>query len=194
VAPPVVAVNLSLTQVKSSKELVRTVQEATARWNIEPNLLEFDVTEGTLAQATLSQSDVLTQLRRLGARIALDDFGTEYSSFEYLRAYDVSHLKIARAFVSRAVDDPESAAIIRSIVNLARELGIGVIAEGVETKEQRKMLAATGSPPRAQGHLFSEAVDADRAGDMLRAGTMQPMEDDEALTESTWMPAAEPES
>ena len=194
VAPPVVAVNLSLTQVKSSKELVRTVQEATARWNIEPNLLEFDVTEGTLAQATLSQSDVLTQVRRLGARIALDDFGTEYSSFEYLRAYDVSHLKIARAFVSRAVDDPESAAIIRSIVNLARELGIGVIAEGVETKEQRKMLAATGSPPRAQGHLFSEAVDADRAGDMLRAGTMQPMEDNEALTESTWMPTAEPES
>ncbi len=194
VAPPVIAINLSLTQVKSSKELVRAVQEAILRWDIAPHMLEFDVTEGTLAQATLSQSDVLTQLRKLGTRIALDDFGTEYSSFEYLRAYDVSHLKIARAFVSSAVNDPESAAIIRSIVNLARELGIGVIAEGVETKEQRKMLAATGSPPRAQGHLFSEAVDADRASVMLRAGTMQPMEDNEALTESTWLPADEPKS
>ena len=194
VAPPVIAINLSLSQVKSSKELVRAVREATQRWSIEPNLLEFDVTESTLAQATLSQSDVLTQLRRLGARIALDDFGTEYSSFEYLRAYDVSHLKIARGFVSSAVNDPDSAAIIRSIVNLARELGIGVIAEGVETKEQRKMLAATGSAPRAQGHLFSEAVDAGKASALLRAGTMTPMEDNEALTESTWLTSSEPES
>jgi diguanylate cyclase (GGDEF)-like protein/PAS domain S-box-containing protein len=193
-APPVIAINLSLTQVKSSKELIRAVQETILRWDIEPHMLEFDVTEGTLAQATLSQSDVLIQLRKLGARIALDDFGTEYSSFEYLRAYDVSHLKIARAFVSSAVNDPESAAIIRSIVNLARELGIGVIAEGVETKEQRKMLAATGSPPRAQGHLFSEAVDANHASAMLRAGIMQPMEDNEALTESTWLPAEESRS
>lgn len=188
VAPPVVAINLSLTQVRSSKELVRAVREATHRWRIEPNMLEFDVTESTLAQATLSQSDVLAQLRSLGARIALDDFGTEYSSFEYLRAYDVSHLKIARAFVSSAVNDPDSAAIIRSIVNLARELGIGVIAEGVETKEQRKMLASTGSASHAQGHFFSEAVNAERAGAMLREGTMKPMEDNEALTESTWLP------
>ena len=194
VAPPVVAINLSLTQVKSSKELVRAVREATHRWKIDPNMLEFDVTESTLAQATLSQSDVLVQLRRLGARIALDDFGTEYSSFEYLRAYDVSHVKIARAFVSSAVNDPGSAAIIRSIVNMARELGIGVIAEGVETKEQRKMLAATGSAPRAQGHFFSEAVDAGRAGAMLREGTMKPMEDNEALTESTWLPLDDRES
>jgi diguanylate cyclase (GGDEF)-like protein len=186
VAPPVIAINLSLTQVKSSGELVRAVREATLRWGIEPGALEFDVTEATLAQATLSHSDVLAQLRALGARIALDDFGTEYSSFEYLRAYDVSHLKIARSFVSSALEDPHSAAIIRSIVNLARELGIGVIAEGVETKEQRKMLAATGSPPRAQGHFYSEAVDAARASDMLRGGTMKPMEGDE-LTLNTWV-------
>lgn len=187
VAPPVIAINLSLTQVRSSKELVRVVREATLRWNIEPSALEFDVTEGTLAQATLSHNDVLTQLRGLGARIALDDFGTEYSSFEYLRAYDVSHLKIARSFVSSALDDPHSAAIIRSIVSLARELGIGVIAEGVETKEQRTMLAATGSPPRAQGHFYSEAVDADKAGVMLRAGTMKPMEPADDLTLNAWL-------
>ena len=187
VAPPVIAINLSLTQVRSSRELVRAVRGSTLRWDIEPSALEFDVTEGTLAQATLSHNDVLTQLRELGARIALDDFGTEYSSFEYLRAYDVSHLKIARSFVSSALDDPHSAAIIRSIVNLARELGIGVIAEGVETKEQRTMLAATGSPPRAQGHFYSEAVDARRAGDLLRAGAMHPMETGDELTLNTWL-------
>jgi diguanylate cyclase (GGDEF)-like protein/PAS domain S-box-containing protein len=187
VAPPVIAINLSLTQVRSSKELVRVVREATRRWNIEPSALEFDVTEGTLAQATLSQNDVLTQLRGLGAHIALDDFGTEYSSFEYLRAYDVSHLKIARSFVSSALDDPHSAAIIRSIVSLAHELGIGVIAEGVETKEQRTMLAATGSAPCAQGHFYSEAVDAGEAGAMLRAGIMKPMEPADDLTLNAWL-------
>lgn len=193
-APPVIAINLSLTQVKSAKELVRAVREATLRWGIEASALEFDVTEGTLAQATFAHNDALTQLRALGARIALDDFGTEYSSFEYLRAYDVSHLKIARSFVSSALEDPHSAAVIRSIVNLARELGIGVIAEGVETKEQRKMLAATGAPPRAQGHLYSEAVAADKAGDMLRGGAMQPMEEAGELTLSAWLLEAEESS
>jgi diguanylate cyclase (GGDEF)-like protein/PAS domain S-box-containing protein len=175
VAPPVIAINLSLAQLKDSRELVRDVSITTARYRIEPSCLEFDVTEATLAQATLTHNDSLRQLRRLGAKIAIDDFGAEYSSFDYLRAYDVSHLKIAQSFISSVDTIPERATMIRAIINIARELNIGVIAEGVETEEQRSMLASTGSTTHAQGYFFSEAVTADRAAELLRDGAVKPM-------------------
>jgi diguanylate cyclase (GGDEF)-like protein/PAS domain S-box-containing protein len=181
-APPVVAINLSLAQLKDSRELVRHVAGTTARYNIQPSALEFDVTEATLAQATLTHNDALAQLRRLGAKIAIDDFGTEYSSFEYLRAYDVSHLKIAQSFINDADTSPERASMLRAIISIARELNIGVIAEGVETEEQRALLASTGHTTHAQGYLFSEAVAAARANQLLRDGAVNPMRPvDEAL-------------
>jgi diguanylate cyclase (GGDEF)-like protein/PAS domain S-box-containing protein len=175
VAPPVIAINLSLSQLKDSRELVRDVNLTTARHGIEPGCLEFDVTEATLAQATLTHNDSLKQLRQLGAKIAIDDFGTEYSSFEYLRAYDVSHLKIAQSFINGADAIPERASMIRAIISIARELNIGVIAEGVETEEQRAQLASTGSTTHAQGYFFSEAVSAGRAAELLRDGAVKPM-------------------
>jgi diguanylate cyclase (GGDEF)-like protein/PAS domain S-box-containing protein len=175
VAPPVIAINLSLGQIKNAHELVRDVTSTAARYGLDLHCLEFDVTEATLAQAALAHNDALAQLRRLGAQMAIDDFGTEYSSFEYLRTYDVSHLKIAQSFINNAEADPERAAMIRAIINIARELDIGVIAEGVETEEQRTQLAATGSTTHAQGHYFSEAVRVERADELLREGRMKPM-------------------
>jgi diguanylate cyclase (GGDEF)-like protein/PAS domain S-box-containing protein len=172
IAPSVMAINLSLSQLKNARDLIRTVVDATARWRISPCDLEFDVTEAILAQTTFMQNDVLAQLRELGARIAIDDFGTEYSSFEYLRAYRVSHLKIARSYIQAAPTDPESAATVRAIMNIARELDIGVIAEGVETAEQRRMLASAGLPTHAQGYYFSAAVSAARADALLRQGAL----------------------
>ncbi len=148
--------------------------------------LEVDVTEATLAQITWSQSDVLTQLHRLGVGIAIDDFGTKYSSFEYLRAYNVNHLKIAQSFVASAVSDPDRAATIRATINLAREFGIDVIAEGVETREQRDMLLATGSS-KAQGFYFSEPVEVGRATELLRQIKIDP----EARHQRPW-PRARP--
>ena len=171
-APPIVAINLSLGQLKNGGELVRDVIGAIAKWRLDPSDLEFDVTESTLAQMTWTQNDVLTQLRALGVRIAIDDFGTEYSSFEYLRAYRVNHLKIAQSMLKRAVDDPASAATIRAIVNLAREAGIGIIVEGVETEAQRSFLNSTGPATVAQGYYFSEAVVAAHAGELLRMGSV----------------------
>ncbi|HTB90976.1 MAG TPA: EAL domain-containing protein [Steroidobacteraceae bacterium] len=183
VAPPVIAINLSLTQLKDSRELVRDVEITTRLHGLEPGCLEFDVTEATLAQATLTHNDALMQLRQLGAHIAIDDFGTEYSSFEYLRAYDVSHLKIAQAFINSTEAIPERASMIRAIIKIARELNIGVIAEGVETEEQRALLASTGST-HAQGYFFSEAVAAARADQLLREGSVKPMRPvDEILLE-----------
>jgi diguanylate cyclase (GGDEF)-like protein/PAS domain S-box-containing protein len=167
---PLIAVNLSLFQLKNGQELVRSVTQTIAKWGLTPSDLEFDVTEATLAQLTWSQNEVLPQLRQLGVKIAIDDFGSEYSSFDYVRAYRVNHLKIAKSFISRSTSDPQSAATIRAIVNFAHDIGIGVIAQGVETAQQRDLLTSTDTTAQAQGFHFSKAVGADRAGELLRQG------------------------
>jgi diguanylate cyclase (GGDEF)-like protein/PAS domain S-box-containing protein len=167
---PVIAVNLSLHQLKTGQQLVRDVTETIAKWGLAPFDLEFDVTEATLAQLRWTQNDVLPQLRELGVKIAIDDFGSEYSSFDYVRAYGVNHLKIAQSFVNRSTQDAESAATIRAIVNFAKDVGIEVIAQGVETEQQRALLSSANATSQAQGFHFSKAVGATRAGELLRQG------------------------
>ena len=167
---PVIAVNLSLLQLNSGQDLVSDVTQIIAKWGLAPSDVEFDVTEATLAQLKWTQNEVLPQLRQLGVKIAIDDFGSEYSSFDYVRAYRVNHLKIAQSFVNRSTSDPECAATIRAIVNFARDVGISVIAQGVETEQQRDLLTSADRTTQAQGFHFSKAVGAGRAGDLLRQG------------------------
>jgi diguanylate cyclase (GGDEF)-like protein/PAS domain S-box-containing protein len=174
VAPPVIAVNLSLSEIKTGRELVRNVGATIAKWNLDPGDVEFDVTEASLAQATWTHNDVLSQLRQLGVKIAIDDFGAEYSSIDYLREYHVNHLKIAQSFIGRALAEPQHAVMVRAIIGLARELGIRVIAEGVESEDQRRMLLSAGALTEGQGFYFSPAVAAERATELLRAGGIEP--------------------
>jgi len=179
VAPAIITVNLSLMQLKNEREFIRDLTETAKKWDVPLSNFEFDVTEATIAHLTWTQNSVLAQLRGLGARIAIDNFGTEYSSFEYLRFYDVSHLKIARSLVATATTDPERAAIIRVMINMARELGIGIMAEGIETEEQRSLfLVPGGVPPMAQGFYFSGAVDAADASELLRNQYIKPGPDE----------------
>jgi diguanylate cyclase (GGDEF)-like protein/PAS domain S-box-containing protein len=191
---PLIAVNLSLFQLKRGQELVRDVTDTLAKWGLAASDLEFDVTEATLAQLTWTQNQVLPQLRRLGVKIAIDDFGSEYSSFDYVRAYRVNHLKIAQSFINRSTADPECAATIRAIVNFAHDIGIVVIAQGVETEQQRDLLTSTDSLTQAQGFHFSKAVGADRAGELLRQGRIgsnsESAADEEAATAAVLAPAA----
>jgi diguanylate cyclase (GGDEF)-like protein len=139
---PVVAVNHSLLPHKSGHELVRDVTQTLAKWNLVPSDLEIDVTEAMLAQLTLTQNEVLPQLRQLGVKIAIDDFGSEYSSFDYIRAFRVNHLKLDPSLIGRSATDPESAATIRAIVSFAHDVGITVIAQGVAA-QQRDLLTLT---------------------------------------------------
>ena len=81
---------------------MRDVTETLAKWGLPPSDLEFDVTEATLAQLKWMQNDVLPQLRELGVKIAIDDFGSEYSSFDYIKEYRVNHLKIAPSYINRS--------------------------------------------------------------------------------------------
>ena len=100
-------------------------------------------------------------------RLVIDDFGTGYSSLDYLRAFNVSRLKIDRRFIKDVTENADDAAIVRATIGLARALGIEVIAEGVETTEQRNFLAAAGCK-LAQGYLFGKAVPVAAAEELLR--------------------------
>lgn len=166
VAPPLIAIHLSLVQLKTGPELIYDVLRTTARWDLCPWDLRFDVTEGTLAQTKWTHNDILPRLCELGVKIAIDDFGTEYSSFDYLKTYRVNHLKLAQRFLDSASSDPDNAMTLRAILNFAREVGIGVTAEGVETQEQRTTLISSGT---SLGHSLGAAVDSDQAGELLKA-------------------------
>jgi diguanylate cyclase (GGDEF)-like protein/PAS domain S-box-containing protein len=170
IAPSVIAVNLSLHQLKHGAALVQEVTETLQKWALPASDLEFDVTEATLAQLKWTHNDVLPQLRALGVQIAIDGFGSEYSAFDYIKEYRVNHLKVARSYIQESAIDSDDAAAMRAILTFARDMGITVIAQGVETEEQSTLLKRTDSATQAQGFHFSKAVGADSASELLRHG------------------------
>jgi EAL domain-containing protein (putative c-di-GMP-specific phosphodiesterase class I) len=164
IAPELLTLNLSFIQVKSNRELIRDVVETTAKWGLAPSDIEFDVTEEILAKATLAQNDALARLRGLGSRVAIDNFGTKYSSFDYFRSYGVSELKMAPIYLSESDHDPGRAATLRAVMTMARELNLRVVAEGVETRQQCKSLLASCSTTQTKGYYLGPPIDAGRAG------------------------------
>lgn len=182
IAPPTLAVNISLTQVSAANEFIQLVTETLAKWSLAATDLEFDVTESMLARATLAQNDVLERLHKLGVRIAIDDFGTKFSTLDYLKIYRVNRLKIPHALIAAAAKDAESAAVVRAIAGIARELNIDVVAQGVETEAQWSYLTATSPATKVQGFFYSEPVPAGRAKDLLEVGYINAPEKHRALT------------
>ncbi len=170
IAPAVIAVNLSLHQLKHGATLIREVGETLEKWALPGSALEFDVTEATLAQLKWTQNEVLPQLRALGVKIAIDGFGSEYSSFDYIKEYKVNHLKISRSHIEKSASDSDDGAAMRAILTFARDTGISVSAQGVETEEQSTQLKRTHSAIQAQGFHFSKALGADSASQLLRLG------------------------
>ncbi len=173
IAPPVLSVNVSGVQFKSAAELEREVAESLSRWNISPGDIELELTESVLMEATQRHSTTLQNLRELGVKIAIDDFGTGYSSLKYLTQYPVNRLKLAQEFVFRVTVDYRNAAVVRAAIRLANELGLEVIAEGVETEAQVRFLLGAGCE-QAQGYFFSRPVTAQMASELLRMGRIQP--------------------
>jgi len=110
--------------------------------------------------------EVLGALRTMGVQLAVDDFGTGFSSLTFLTRVTVDELKVDRSFVIRMADSPEAAAIVRSTVGLGQQLGLRVVAEGVETAEQRSALAELGCTA-AQGYHFFKPMPADKIGAVL---------------------------
>ena len=161
IAPPVLSVNVSGAQFKSGAELEREVEQSLMRWDINPGDIELELTESVLMEATQRHGNTLDKLRQLGTKIAIDDFGTGYSSLKYLTTYSVNRLKLAPEFVFRVTVDYRNAAVVRATIRLANELGLEVIAEGVETRprcvfswgpaaSRRRAIISAGPSPRSK--------------------------------------------
>ncbi len=163
------SVNVSAHQVRAPG-FRDTMIDALARWDVSAQWLTLEITETALLAESDEVSADLIELRSLGLRIAIDDFGTGYSSLEYLRLHPVDVLKVDRSFTHGIEDSRRQAALVGTIVHLARALDLRVVAEGVETTAQRDALMLSGCD-LGQGYLFSVPVPADTVALWLRAGT-----------------------
>jgi EAL domain-containing protein (putative c-di-GMP-specific phosphodiesterase class I) len=153
-----VAVNLSSVQFRSPGLFVQ-IQQALEESGLEPGRLEIEITESILLDATANVTAVLTALRHLGVRISLDDFGTGYSSLSYLRKFRFDKIKIDRAFVSEIETDPESQAIMETLIGLAKNLNMSLVVEGVETDGQLQALRNRGCT-EVQGFFIARPAPA----------------------------------
>jgi diguanylate cyclase (GGDEF)-like protein/PAS domain S-box-containing protein len=155
------SVNVSARQFQSH-DLVQTVADVLARTGFNPIHLKLELTESLMMRDVERTTQRLHELKGLSIQLVIDDFGTGYSSLAYLRQFPISVLKIDRTFVNRLGTDPQDDAIVRSIVTLSRDLGMQVVAEGIETPEQLATLRALDCD-YGQGYLFSRPVPSHQA-------------------------------
>ena len=170
-ALPPVAINVSTLQFKAPRELENEIETALAETGLSPGLLEIEVTESALMGTSSANDNVVQRLRARGLRIAIDDFGTGYSSLLYLRRFPVDRIKIAQKFVKDIGIEANDTAIVKAAISLARELGIGVMAEGVETADQVRLLHEWGCR-HAQGFYFAAPMPAEDVLPLLRSGSV----------------------
>ncbi|MEW2143998.1 bifunctional diguanylate cyclase/phosphodiesterase [Micromonospora vinacea] len=160
-----ISVNLSARSLLDPR-LPAEIADALRRHQVPPRRLVLEITETVVMSELEVIDEVLATLRSMGVQLAVDDFGTGFSSLTFLTRIAVDELKVDRSFVIRMADSPEAAAIVRTTVGLAHELGLRVVAEGVETAEQRMALAELGCTS-AQGYHFFKPMPADKIGAVL---------------------------
>jgi diguanylate cyclase (GGDEF)-like protein len=164
--PLTISVNLSGRQL-TQPNLIEQIKGILNETGLDPRTLKLEITESVVMDNAEIASSMLLQLRALGVQLSIDDFGTGYSSLSYLHRFPVNTLKIDRSFISRLGAGDENTEIVRTIMTLANNLGMDVVAEGVETENHlfhlKKMRCQY-----AQGYLFSKAVDAESASALLQ--------------------------
>jgi len=153
-----IAVNLSAIQFKQ-KNLVEEVRKVLAETGLEPAWLAFDLTEGMLVADSPDIKRTLEGLQALGVKLAIDDFGTGHSSLAHLKRWPIDRLKIDRTFVRDVPGDADASAITGAVVDLARNLGITVVAEGVDHEAQVQFLRERGCE-EMQGYLIARPMPA----------------------------------
>ncbi|KTC53189.1 diguanylate phosphodiesterase [Pseudomonas syringae ICMP 19498] len=162
-----IAINLSVRQLQV-KGLAETVKHIVEGYGINPALLEFELTESMLMIDPESAVEILRDIKSYGISLSVDDFGTGYSSLAYLKRFPLDALKIDRAFIKDITSNHEDAAITRAVIVLAHELGLKVIAEGVETVDQLALLVTYGCD-QMQGYLFSKPVISEACASMIKS-------------------------
>jgi EAL domain-containing protein (putative c-di-GMP-specific phosphodiesterase class I) len=168
---PSIAVNVSAQQIH--EEFGKQIASALSATGLPARYLELEISEALLTGDIGEITRCVSQWKALGVRIALDDFGTGYCSLSALARLPIDRLKIDGALVQRAPDDARTRIVVRGIVALARELGITVLAEGVETREQFTLLKQLGCQ-QVQGYLLQRPGSADEARGLLAADQLQP--------------------
>lgn len=168
----VLAVNLSPRQMVD-RSLLRGLCDAMATHGLERDALELEITESVAMSLPRRARRSICWLRHHGVRVSIDDFGTGHSSLARLQEITADRLKIDRSFVKGLPDTAHSVTIVRNTIALAHDLGMTVVAEGVETEAQRRLLLEMGCD-HAQGFLFSRPVDADEFTRMLEGGVLKP--------------------
>ncbi|WP_290429024.1 sensor domain-containing protein [Ideonella oryzae] len=162
-----VAINLSVSQFRHPR-LQQDVAEALRRHDLPAHLLELELTESVAMEDSDFTIARIASLKQLGVTLSIDDFGTGYSSLSYLKRFTVDRLKIDQSFVRGLAQSPQDDAIVATVINLARSLGLHTIAEGVETAEQLDFLRRHGCD-EIQGYHFHRPAPADEVVGLLRA-------------------------
>ena len=165
ICAPSIAVNLSPRQF-GDELLLETIESILAETAMPADQLQLEITESSLMQNPKAALETLTALKRIGVRLAIDDFGTGYSSLSNLKFFPIDTIKVDRSFVRNLPDDTDDTGIMDAIITMGRTLGMTVVAEGVETREQAEFLRAHGCD-QFQGFYFSKAVPADEVAAML---------------------------
>ena len=160
-----VAVNVSALQFRQ-QEFCGLVRRVLAESGLAPEYLELELTESLLMSTGGAVNPCLRELKEMGVGLAIDDFGTGYSSLGYLKRFRVSKLKVDRSFIRDAATEADDAAITKAIIGLAKSLHLGVVAEGVETEAQFRLLREWGCD-QIQGFYLSRPVAAAEMARML---------------------------
>lgn len=165
-----VAVNLSPAQFKQ-QELISLVKQILEETGLAPNRLELEITEGVLLEGTTSADITLNGLKGLGVRISMDDFGTGYSSLSYLQRFPFDKIKLDQSFIQDLGNSAEASAIVKTVLDLGKSLGMKTTAEGVETADQLEFLVNNGCD-QIQGYYFSRPVPASQIQALLESESL----------------------
>ena len=160
-----ICINADATEFSHSR-FYDVVSQLIEEYDLQPHRLHIEITESSLIQRHASVNQQLYSLKALGVRLALDDFGTGYASLSYLQEYPFDFIKIDKSFISKIVDNKTQYAIVKAILTLANALNMQVVAEGIETEQQKDLLLKMGCE-YGQGYWFGRPVTAEVATQML---------------------------
>ncbi|HKH39999.1 MAG TPA: EAL domain-containing protein [Rubrobacter sp.] len=164
-SPMTMEINLSSKQLRR-QGLVRTVEEALARADLEAHTLALDMTETVLIRVSEDNTQALDALKEMGVRLGLDDFGTGYSSLSYLKRLPVDRVKVDKSFVKGLGENATDTALVRMIIDLCHTLGVEIVAEGIETSEQAVLLRDMGCD-LGQGYYFARPLPGEELAERL---------------------------
>jgi|GEM_PF-2639065 len=171
-SPVCVAINLTLSQLMD-ENLLEDIKSVLKDSGMAPNLLELEITESMIMHNPAHLITMLTDIKKMGVRLAIDNFGTGYSSLAQIKHYPIDTLKVDRSFIRNISQDSEGRAMIEAIINMGKTLSLTVVAEGVETQEQEDFLREHVCD-EMQGYYFSKPIQPDQFADLLREHVPSP--------------------